>query len=75
MRYIVTDGDGGGSGNHDATVTVTVANDAPVLDNSGAMALGTISMGQTNNGGTLVADLLQPALRVDDSVLGVLNPL
>lgn len=46
-----------------ASITVNVAdvNEAPVLDNSGAMALDPINMGQTNNPGTLVADLIASA--------------
>src|SRR5205823_5081095 len=47
-----------------ASTTVTVnlndVNDAPVLDNSGAMSLKTISALQTNTG-TLVSDLLASA--------------
>jgi VCBS repeat-containing protein len=48
-----------------ATTSVVVnlndRNDAPVLDNSGSMALNDINMGQTNNPGTLVADLIASA--------------
>jgi len=36
-------------------------NDAPVLDSSGSMALNEINAGQTNNPGTLVADLIASA--------------
>ena len=46
-----------------ASVTVNVAdvNEAPVLDNTGAMALNEIGFGQSNNPGTLVADLIASA--------------
>jgi hypothetical protein len=46
-----------------ASVTLNVAdvNEAPMLDTTGAMALDEIGFAQTNNPGTLVADLLASA--------------
>ena len=43
------------------TITVTAVNDAPVLDNTGNMALGTILEDQVGNNGTLVTDLIASA--------------
>jgi hypothetical protein len=61
----------------DAVVTVNLSdvNEAPVLDNSGAMALNTIDMGQTNNPGTLVSELLASAGgdRISDPDAGALE--
>jgi len=67
----VTD-DGGPALSSTATVTVNLrdVNEAPVLDNSGSTALDTIRAGQTNNVGTLVADLLGGGTRVTDPDAG-----
>jgi VCBS repeat-containing protein len=55
-------------------VNLNDVNDAPVLDNSGSMALGDIKTGQTNNSGTRVADLLASAgNRVSDEDAGALR--
>lgn len=43
------------------SLTVTGSNDAPVLDNSGAMALTTINEDQTTNGGNTVAAIIASA--------------
>jgi hypothetical protein len=43
------------------TVNVVDVNEAPVLDNTGSMTLDEIGFGQTNNPGTLVADLIASA--------------
>jgi hypothetical protein len=50
-------------------------NDAPVLDNSGSMALNAINMGQTNNNGTLVSELLASAggNRISDQDAGAMR--
>src|SRR5262249_24343469 len=42
-------------------INVTAANDAPVLDNSGDMALGTILEDAVANAGTLIVDLIASA--------------
>ena len=44
-----------------AAITVTPVNDAPVLDNTGNMAVGTILEDATANTGTLVTDLIASA--------------
>ena len=62
-----------------ATTTVSISlndvNDAPVLDNSGSMSLQAINMGQTNNSGTRVSDLLTSAGgdRVTDEDVGAME--
>ena len=43
------------------TVTITAANDAPVLDNAGNMALATILEDAVTNAGTLITDLIASA--------------
>lgn len=43
------------------TITVTPVNDAPLLDNSGAMALGTILEDDVGNTGTLITALIASA--------------
>jgi hypothetical protein len=59
-----------------ATVTVHLndVNDAPVLDNSGSMSLGTINQGQVNNPGTAITALLASAggNRITDADAGAL---
>jgi hypothetical protein len=54
------------------TITLIDVNDAPVLDNTGAMALMAINQGDVNNTGTLVSDILASAAidRVTDQDLG-----
>jgi hypothetical protein len=56
-------------------ISLNDVNDAPVLDNSGAMALQAISMGQTNNSGTRIADLLASAggNRISDEDAGAVQ--
>jgi len=44
-----------------AALTVTAVNDAPVLDNSGAMTLTTITEDQTSNSGNTVASIISSA--------------
>ena len=43
------------------TINVTPANDAPVLDNTGAMTLSPINQGDLNSGGSLVQDIIASA--------------
>jgi len=50
-------------------------NDAPVLDNAGAMSLATINQGAVNNGGTLVSAILASTgiVRVTDQDAGAVQ--
>jgi hypothetical protein len=58
-----------------ATITVTPINDAPVLDNSGAMSLTTILEDDTANSGTRIVDLIASASgdRITDPDSGALE--
>jgi VCBS repeat-containing protein len=58
---VADDGSPALSATTNVAITLNDRNDAPVLDNSGAMALNEINAGQTNNPGTLVADLIASA--------------
>ncbi|ASJ70625.1 DUF4347 domain-containing protein [Granulosicoccus antarcticus] len=58
--YEADDGNGGRT-QQSVTIDVGSENDAPVLDNSGATTLPTITKFQTNNGGTDIASILASA--------------
>ena len=53
-----------------ATVVVTPENDAPVLDNSGAMTLTTINEDQVSNVGNMVSAIIASASGVGLAVNG-----
>ena len=61
IRIVVTDGDGGTSNNGQNLMNVVAANDAPVLDNSGAMTLLTITEDQVANSGDAIGSIILSA--------------
>ena len=61
VRFMVTDGDGGVSATYDTTATVSLLNDAPVLDNTGAMTLSNINEDDFASSGDTVANVVLSA--------------
>ena len=62
VQASTTNGDAGlGGGTVNATITVNAVNDAPVLDNSGAMTLISIGEDDTGNAGQTVASIIASA--------------
>ncbi len=61
VRFMLKDGDGGTSAAHDAVVNVALVNDAPKLDNTGAMTLTDINEDDAGPVGDTVAAILASA--------------